>query len=57
MDNIEEFKRLCEVHCGNDEDEIRVMTEIRRKTKNRVSKFFQGQFGGYVQKAQGVVMF
>jgi len=35
VDNIEEFKRLCEVHCGNDEDEIRVMIEIRRKIKNR----------------------
>ena len=39
MDNIEDFKRLCEVHCKN-EDEIKEMTELRRKIKNRVSQFF-----------------
>ena len=38
MDNIEDFKRLCEVHCKN-EDEIKEMTELRRKIKNRVSQF------------------
>ncbi len=41
MDNIEDFKRLCEVHCGNDEDKIKEMTELRRKIKNRVSQFFK----------------
>ena len=41
MDNIEDFKRLCEVHCGNDEEKIKEMTELRRKIKNRVSQFFK----------------
>ena len=50
MDNIETFKRLCEVHCGNNEDMIKAH-ELRRKMKNRVSQFFQVQFGGYVQEA------
>jgi len=37
VDNIEDFKRLCEVHCGNDEDKIKEMTELRRKIKNRAA--------------------
>merc|ERR1711971_1242306 len=37
VDNIEEFKRLCEVHCGNDEVKILEMTDLRRKTKNRAA--------------------
>jgi len=36
VDNIEDFKRLCEVHCKN-EDEIKEMTELRRKIKNRAA--------------------
>ena len=41
MENIEDFKRLCEVHCGNDEDQIKEMTELRRKIKSRVGQFFK----------------
>jgi len=37
VDNIEEFKRLCEVHCGNDEVKIWEMTDIRRIWKNRAA--------------------
>jgi len=36
VDNIEEFKRLCEVHCGNNEDMIKAH-EQRRKMKNRAA--------------------
>ena len=39
MDNIEDFKRLCETYCKN-EEEIKEMTELRRKIKNRVSQMF-----------------
>ena len=45
MDNIEDFKRLCEVHCGNNEDQIKEMIELRRKMKNIVSQFFKVEFG------------
>ena len=45
MENIEDFKRLCEVHCGNNEDQIKEMTELRRKMKNIVSQFFKVEFG------------
>ena len=38
MENIEDFKRLGEIHCKN-EDEMKEMTELRRKIKNRVSQF------------------
>ena len=34
-DNIEDFKRFCEIFCRN-EDEIKEVTELRRKMKNRV---------------------
>ena len=36
MENIEDFKRLCEINCKGDE-EIKDMVELRRKIKNRVS--------------------
>ena len=48
MDNYEDFRRLCEVHCGNNEYMTNAMKNARRIWKNRVSKFFQGQFCGYV---------
>ena len=44
MDNIEDFRRLLEDYCGNDED-------IAIEALNRVSKFFQSQFCGF--KKQG----
>jgi len=37
VDNIEDFKRLCEIHCANNEDMIRAMSEQRRKWKNRAA--------------------
>ena len=36
LENIEDFKRLCEINCKGDE-EIKDMVELRRKIKNRVS--------------------
>ena len=36
MENIEDFKRLCEINC-KDDNEIKDMVELRRKVKNRVS--------------------
>ena len=36
VENIEDFKRLCEINCKGDE-EIKDMVELRRKIKNRVS--------------------
>merc|ERR1719215_789019 len=36
VENIEDFKRLCEVHC-QDDSEIKEMVEQRRKVKNRIS--------------------
>ena len=49
--NIENFKRLCEVHCGNNEDQIkespwrRWQNYLGWKMKNIVSQFFQVEFG------------
>jgi len=37
VDDIETFRRLCEVHCGNNEDMILAMLELRRKMKNRAA--------------------
>jgi len=34
VENIEDFKRLCEINCKGDE-EIKDMVELRRKIKNR----------------------
>jgi len=34
VDNIEDFKRLCEIHCGNNEDMIKASVELRRKVLN-----------------------
>jgi hypothetical protein len=37
VDDYEEFKRLCEVYCGNNEDMIKEMYEARRNMKNRAA--------------------
>lgn len=47
VENIEDFKRLCEINCQND-DEIMDMVELRRKTKNRVS--FQFHFKNLIMR-------